>query len=96
MAAKLKRQLAYLVCRYLTINWGISVCLCVCVSVCLYVCLSVRLYVSTVLNGSSTHLEEPSTGHDTFRGLYICVCARNARARACVRAKRARMCVRAC
>jgi hypothetical protein len=34
---------------YLTINWGISVCL--------SVCLCVRLYVSTVLNGSSPNLE---------------------------------------
>jgi hypothetical protein len=40
-----------------------------------------------------THLlqiwREPSTGHDTFRGLYIYVlCARNVRARACVLSSR--------
>jgi hypothetical protein len=34
---------------YLTINWGLYVCMCV--------CLSVRLYVSTGLNGSSPNLE---------------------------------------
>jgi hypothetical protein len=48
---------------YLTINWGIYVCVSVCLSVCVYVCVSVcvcvsvRLYVSTFLNGSSSNLE---------------------------------------
>jgi hypothetical protein len=73
-------QIAHMI--YLTIKWGIAVCMCVCVSVCVSVCLSGYTFPHF-----STDLlqiwREPSTGHDTFRGLYIvCVHARRARARA--------------
>jgi hypothetical protein len=52
----------------LTINWGMSVCV--------SVCLRVRLYVSTVLNGSSPSLEENLLRVMTRSVGYIfCVCA---------------------
>jgi hypothetical protein len=48
--------------EYLTINWGISVCLCVCLS------------GYTFPNFSTDLLQiwrEHYTGHDTYRGLFI-------------------------
>jgi hypothetical protein len=64
----------YSILLYLTINWGISVCVCV--------CLSVRLYVSTVLNGSSPSLEENILLVMTRSVGYICcVCTQRARVR---------------
>jgi hypothetical protein len=69
---------------YLTMNWGISVCVsvcvCVCVCMCLCVCLSVRLYVSTFLNRFSPNLEETLYGSCHVRWAIYCVSARNARA----------------
>jgi hypothetical protein len=63
--------------------------MCVCVSVCVYVCLSGYTFPQF-----STDLlqiwREPSTGYDTFRGLYI-LCVHATRARACVLS--ARVCV---
>jgi hypothetical protein len=50
----------------LTINFEISVCLCVCLSV----CPAIRFHSSQRIFSKSGG--EPSTGHDTFRGLYIC------------------------
>jgi hypothetical protein len=64
---------------YLTINWGISVC--VRVSVCVCVCVCVRLCVSTFLNVSSPNLVGTFYGswHVTWA---ICLCTQ--RACACV------------
>jgi hypothetical protein len=76
---------------YLTIHWGISVCVSVCLYVCLCVCASVRLYVSTVLNGSSKHLEGTFYGSWHVPWAIYCLCAHNARACACV--LNARACV---
>jgi hypothetical protein len=58
-------------------NFCVSVCLCVCLSV----CPAIRFHSSQRI---FSIWREPSTGHDTFRRLYLFVCARNARARACV------------
>jgi hypothetical protein len=70
---------------YKVSNFCVSVCVCVCVCVCLCVCLSGYTFPQF-----STDLlqmfREPSTGHDTYRGLYIfCLHATRAlSARVCV------------
>jgi hypothetical protein len=65
-----------------------NVCVSVCVSVCVCVCVSGYTFphFSTDLPNIC---REHYTGYDTLRGLYLCVCVRNARA--LVRAKFARM-----
>jgi hypothetical protein len=70
--------------NYLTINWGMYVCLCVCLSVCLSVCPAIRFHSSQRI--FSKFGEKPSTGHDTFRGLYI-LCVHATRAQ-CARINR--------
>jgi hypothetical protein len=66
---------------HLTINWGISVCLCVCVSVCVSVCPAIRFHSSQRI--FSKFGGKLSTVHYTFRGLYsLCVHATRVRARA--------------
>jgi hypothetical protein len=68
----------YQVSQYLTINWGISVCLSVCLCVCLSVCLSGYTFPQC-----STDLLQ--VWRETFYGswaIYV-VCAHNARACAC-------------
>jgi hypothetical protein len=52
-----------------------------CVCVCVYVCPAIRFHNSQPI--FSKFGGKPSTGHDTFRGLYmLCVHATRARARA--------------
>jgi hypothetical protein len=65
-----------------------------CVSVPVSVCVSVCLSGYTFSQFSTDLLQirrEPSTGHDTWRGIYM-FCVHTKRTRACVRAKRASMC----
>jgi hypothetical protein len=73
---------------HLTINWGICgvcvrlcVCMCVCVCVCLSVFPAIRFQISQRI---FSKFVEHSMGHDTYRGLLICL-VHTTRARLCIR-----------
>jgi hypothetical protein len=70
----------------LTINWGISVCLCVCVSVCPAIRFHISQRIFSKFGGNLLRVMTRSVGY------ILCVCTQRARVRKqCARINRVRM-----